>query len=55
MRNNRTGELGQALSGDGIYKLVRRYAKELGFEIGAHALRATAATNALEHQADIAR
>jgi integrase/recombinase XerD len=28
---------------------------ELGFEIGAHALRATAATNALDHQADIAK
>ena len=26
-----------------------------GFEIGAHALRATAATNALDHQADIAK
>ena len=25
------------------------------FEIGAHALRATAATNALDHQADIAK
>jgi len=27
----------------------------LGFTIGAHALRATAATNALDHQADIAK
>ena len=27
----------------------------LGFEIGAHALPATAATNALDHQADIAK
>ena len=27
----------------------------LGFEIGAHALRATAATNALDHEADIAK
>jgi integrase/recombinase XerD len=25
------------------------------FEIGAHALRATAATNALDHEADIAK
>ena len=55
IRNNRTGELERALSGDGIYKLVRRYAKNLGIEIGAHALRATAATNALEHEADIAK
>jgi hypothetical protein len=35
--------------------MVREYSKELGFEIGAHSLRATAATNALDHQADIAK
>ena len=40
---------------DAIYKLVRRYSAALGFEIGAHALRATAATNALENHADIAK
>jgi hypothetical protein len=34
---------------------VCRYSAALGFEIGAHALRATAATNALDHQADIAK
>jgi hypothetical protein len=33
---------------------VRKYSAALGFEIGAHALRATAATNALDHEADIA-
>jgi integrase/recombinase XerD len=55
IRNNRTGELDRMLSGDGIYKLVRSYAKKLGVEIGVHALRATAATNALEHEADIAK
>jgi hypothetical protein len=33
---------------------VRAYSGSLGFEIGAHSLRATAATNALDHQADIA-
>jgi site-specific recombinase XerD len=55
VRNNRTGKLDGTLSGDGIYKLVRSYAKQLGVEIGAHALRATAATNALEHEADIAK
>jgi integrase len=38
-----------------VYDLVRGYSKALGFEIGAHALRATAATNALDHQADIAK
>jgi integrase/recombinase XerD len=34
---------------------VRGYSAKLRFEIGAHALRATAATNALDHQAGIAK
>ena len=38
-----------------VYKLVRDYSAALGFEIRAHALPATAATNALDHQADIAK
>jgi integrase/recombinase XerD len=55
VRNNRTSEMERAITADGVYKLVRAYSAELGFEIGAHALRATAATNALDHQADIAK
>jgi integrase/recombinase XerD len=55
VRNNATGRLDQAITPDGVYKLVRAYSARLGFEIGAHALRATAATNALDHQADIAK
>ncbi len=55
VRNNRTGRLERAITADGVYKLVRIYSARLGFEIGAHALRATAATNALDHQADIAK
>jgi site-specific recombinase XerD len=55
IRNNRTGRLERAITTDGVYKLVRFYSAQLGFEIGAHALRATAATNALDHQADIAK
>ena len=55
VRNNRTGKLAGAITADGVYKLVRAYSAQLGFEIGAHALRATAATNALDHQADIAK
>ena len=47
--------LDDAITPDGIYKLVRVYSAQLGFEIGAHALRATAATNALDHEADIAK
>jgi integrase/recombinase XerD len=55
LRNNTTRRLDKAITPDGIYKLVRAYSAALGFEIGAHALRATAATNALDHQADIAK
>jgi integrase/recombinase XerD len=55
IKNNRTKTLAQALTPDAIYKLVRTYSALLGFEIGAHALRATAATNALDHQTDIAK
>jgi integrase/recombinase XerD len=55
IRNNRTGKLDKALDPDMVYRLVRGYSAQLGFEIGAHALRATAATNALDHQADIAK
>ncbi len=55
LKNNRTRRLDKALTPDAVYKLVRGYSAALGFEIGAHALRATAATNALDHQADIAK
>jgi site-specific recombinase XerD len=55
IRNNRTGRLERAITADGVYRLVRTYSAQLGFLIGAHALRATAATNALDHQADIAK
>jgi integrase/recombinase XerD len=55
IRNNRTGRLERAITADGVYRLVRAYSAQLGFEIGAHALRATAATNALDHQADIVK
>jgi integrase/recombinase XerD len=56
IKNNTTGgTLERAITADGVYKLVRAYSALLGFEIGAHALRATAATNALDHAADIAK
>jgi integrase/recombinase XerD len=55
IRNNRTGELNRALSPDGIYKIVRGYTTELGVPSGAHVMRATAATNAPGHEADIAK
>ena len=49
--NNRTDCLDNAITSDGVYKLVRKYALELS----AHALRAKAATNELDHDADIAK
>ena len=55
LHNNRADGLAKAITPDAIYKIVRGYSGALGFEIGAHALRATAATNALDHQADIAK
>lgn len=56
---NSVGSLEGALTGHGIYKdVVRKYARVLGLEPSAvcvHGLRATAATNALDHEADIAK
>ena len=49
------GSVSKAITADAVYKIVRAYSGALGFQIGAHALRATAATNALDHQADIAK
>ena len=58
VRNNRTGELGKAITGDGLLKLVKHYATKAGITMDdfcLHSLRATAATNALDNEADIAR
>src|SRR5262249_13261111 len=60
VKNNRTKErLEKALSPDSVYQsVVLPYAKQLGISVemfGPHALRATAATNALEHDCDIAK
>lgn len=49
---------GGGLTPDGIYKLTCKYAKKAGINapgLGVHGLRATAATNALEHDADLKR
>lgn len=57
VKNNATGDLESALTGDGIYGELKRYGKKAGIRLDGlclHALRATAATNALEHHADIA-
>jgi site-specific recombinase XerD len=55
LHNSRDPLAGEAITPDGVYRMVRGYSKRMGFEIGAHSLRATAATNALDHQADIAK
>lgn len=55
LHRSRTPGSAKAITADAVYKIVRAYSAALGFEIGAHALRATAATNALDHQADIAK
>ncbi len=58
VRNRRTGDLEKAITGDGIYKMVKAYGSAAGVQLDGlclHALRATAATNALDHDSDIAR
>ena len=57
MRSRVRERLEEAITGDGIYKLLKRYGAKAGIKLDGlclHALRATAATNALEHAADIA-
>jgi site-specific recombinase XerD len=55
IRNNRTGTVDRPLSPDGVYKIMRGYSAELGIPSGPHVARATAATNALDNGADIAK
>ncbi|GAB6852430.1 tyrosine-type recombinase/integrase [Paraburkholderia kururiensis] len=49
---------GAAITPDGVYRVVCAYAAQAGIAVeglGVHGLRATAATNALDHEADIAK
>ncbi|PCJ53502.1 MAG: hypothetical protein COA70_08640 [Planctomycetota bacterium] len=49
--------LDETITGDGFYKMIKAYAAIAEVEVEGlclHALRATAATNTLEHAADIA-
>jgi site-specific recombinase XerD len=59
VRPNRGTNRSKGLSGHAVYKdVVKKYARQIGVEpsaVSVHGLRATAATNALEHQADIAK
>ena len=58
--NNRTGVLDRALDPASIYRnILRKYGRETGISaevkgLCVHSLRATAATNALSNEADIA-
>lgn len=54
-RNNRTGATDRSLSPDGVYKIMRGYSTKLGVPSSPHVARATAATNALDNGADIAK
>jgi site-specific recombinase XerD len=58
IRNNRRGTTDTALTTDGVYQLIKLYAKQAGITVdrfGPHSARATAATNALDAGADIAK
>jgi site-specific recombinase XerC len=61
VKNNVTGELDRPLNPDSVYRnVVQKYGLETGVSaqvnrLCVNSLRATAATNALSHEADIAR
>lgn len=57
-RSIRGRTTGAGITANGIYTVVEQWAKAAGINVdglGVHGLRATAATNALEHDADIAK
>jgi integrase/recombinase XerD len=59
--NNRTGDLDRPLDTNSVYRnIVQKYGLKTGIctegnKLRVHSLRATAATNALTHEADIAK
>lgn len=58
VKNNLTKILEKPLNTDAVYKILKGYAQAVGIatdHFSPHSLRATAATNALEHEADIAK
>lgn len=61
VRNNRTSELARSLNANSLYRnVVRKYGQITGLNVEVnglcvHSMRATAATNALSHEADIAK
>ena len=58
LHDGRSRVPGQAITPDGVYKLIKAYAQAAKIDVqglSPHSLRATAATNALDHNADIAK
>jgi len=58
VKNNMHKDGRASITPDGLYKMLAGYAASLKIDVagfGPHALRATAATNALDHEADIAK
>lgn len=58
IRNNRTGETARALDRSHVFRMIRQYGLSVGLsarQLSPHVLRTTLITNALEHQADIAK
>ena len=58
VRNNVTGRLDKGLHPDSLDRILRPLGLKAGIDLdpfSAHSLRATGATNALEHDADIAK
>ncbi|MGA7238844.1 MAG: tyrosine-type recombinase/integrase [Bryobacteraceae bacterium] len=61
VKNNRTGTLDKHLEPGSVYRnIVTKYGRETGVSaevhgMGVHSMRATAATNALSHESDIAK
>ena len=60
VKNNTTKTLAKPLHPQSVYHLIKTYAGQVGITeavpgVCAHAMRATAATNALLHEADIAK
>ena len=59
--NDRTGELDRVLNPNSIYRnVVRKFGQATGLNVevnglSVHSMRTTAATNALSHEADIAK
>ena len=55
LHHNREATSIRSLTPDAVYKVIRDYSGRLGFQVVAHSLRATAATNALENEPDLGK